>query len=135
MNSEIKDPQQYRIMKIPVNRDKSVMYYYKRYEKLPENDESLLDIPADRSIYLCHFLREIDETFVQKFFGQVGKIRQIHFGVYKNKACNKRSKRTIYFAIIVFKKPSDCEAILANPKLIQKIVNKTTKKHVKSAFD
>ena len=102
MNSESKDSQQYRIMKIPVNRDKSVMYYYKRYHK--QDQESLIDIPEDRSIYLCHFLREIDETFVQKFFGQVGKIKQIHFGVYKNKACNKRKKRSIFFAIIVFKK-------------------------------
>ena len=95
----------------------------------------MIDIPQERSIYLCHFLREIDETFVQKFFGQVGKIKQIHFGVYKNKACNKRKKRTIYFAIIVFKKAADCDAILKDPKLMQKIVNKTTKKNVKSAFD
>ena len=89
----------------------------------------------DRSIYLCHFLRAIDETFVQKFFGQIGKIKQIHFGVYKNKACNKRKKRTIYFAIIVFKHVEDCQKCLDDPKYLQKIVNKTTKKHVKTAFD
>ena len=55
--------------------------------------------------------------------------------MYKNKACNKRKRRAVYFAIILFKKAEDCNKILSDPKFLQKIVNKTTKKHVKSAFD
>jgi hypothetical protein len=35
----------------------------------------------------------------------------------------------------VFKLPEDCDKILSDPKFLQKIVNRTTKKQVKSAFD
>jgi hypothetical protein len=32
----------------------------------------------------------MDENTVQKFFGMVGKIRQVQIGEYKNKGNNKR---------------------------------------------
>ena len=66
----------------------------------------------------------------------MGKIKEIHFGEYKNKACNKRKRRSIYFAIIVFKKAADAELVTRDSKLLQNIVNKTMKKSVKYvAFD
>ena len=75
---------QYRILKIPVNREKSVFYYYKPFELVDIDKEktrsTLIDIPANKSIYITHFLRPIEENFLLKFFGQVGKIKQIHFG-------------------------------------------------------
>ena len=49
-------------------------------------------------------------------------------GEYKNKACNKRKRRTIYYAIVVFKQAADCHRILQDSKLVQSIVNKMTKK-------
>lgn len=65
-------------------------------------------------MYICHFIRPLEEEFIQKFFGQVGKIKEIQIGEYKNKACNKRKRRTIYFAIVVFKKASDADRILVD---------------------
>jgi hypothetical protein len=52
-------------------------------------------------------VRAIEETFIQKYFGLIGKIKQIHIGEYKNKANNKRKRRTVYFAIIVYKNAED----------------------------
>lgn len=126
----------YNILKIPVNREKAVFYYYKPYvlDQVNLNDkhkDSLVDIPASRSIYLCHFARPIEEEFIQKFFGQVGKIQQMWLGVFKNKGCNKRKRRTIYYGIITFKKQADCDRVLADTKLMQTIVNKTTRKQVR----
>ena len=95
------------MLKVPVNRDKAVFYYYKAYSPQAET-KGLLDVPLDRSLYLCHFLRPIEDEFVQKFFGSIGKIKQIYLGEYKNKACNKRKRRTIYYAIIVFKTAAPC---------------------------
>ena len=116
----------YRILKIPVNREKAVFYYYKKFEQ--SDSKALVDVPAERSVYLCHFLRPIEEEFIQKYFGKVGKIKQIMIGEYKNKACNKRKRRTIYYAIVVFKLASDCQRILSDSKLVQSIVNSVTKK-------
>ena len=85
-------------------------------------------------MYICHFIRPLEEEFIQKFFGQVGKIKEIQIGEYKNKACNKRKRRTIYFAIVIFKKASDAAKILVDvegQKKMQQVVNKTVKKNVK----
>ena len=114
---------QYSILKIPVNREKSVFYYYKPYQPKDQEDiqdslKSRAEIPSSRSLYVCHFLRPIEETFIQKFFGQVGKISAIHIGTYKNKACNKRKRRTIYYAIIVFKKASDMRKVVEDQKFL-----------------
>lgn len=73
-----------------------------------------MDIPQDRSMFICHFLRPLEEEFIQKFFGQIGKIKQILIGEYKNKACNKRKRRTIYFAIVVFKNVEDANKVLVD---------------------
>jgi len=63
----------YRILKIPVNREKAVFYYYKPYVK--DKESGMLEVPQDRSVYLCHFLRPIEEDFINKFFAQAGKIK------------------------------------------------------------
>ena len=52
-------------------------------------------------------------------------------GLYKNKACNKRKRKTIHFAIIVFKKTEDAQVLLRDPRYIQNIVNKIMKKNAK----
>ena len=69
---------QYKILKIPINREKSVFYYYKAFDTLDvpsEKQERLIDIPKSKSIYLCHFARDIEEDFILKFFGELGKIK------------------------------------------------------------
>ena len=78
--SQTEIAKQYRILKIPVNREKSVFYYYKPFESVDINKDNkdssnLIDIPSHKSIYITHFLKPIDETFLLKFFGQVGKIK------------------------------------------------------------
>lgn len=123
----------YKILKIPVNREKVVFYYFKSYEPSKDSHDSstLIDIPQDKAVYLCHFLRPIEEDFVNKFFGKVGKISQIFIGEYKNKACNKRKRRTIYYAIIIFKRASDAQSVLSDSKVMQTVVNSITRKQVK----
>jgi RNA recognition motif-containing protein len=79
---------------------------------------TLVELPSDRTIYVCHFLRPIQEDFIKKYFGLAGKIKQIHLGEYKNKANNKRKRRTVYFAIVVYKHAEDCRMILTEPKFL-----------------
>lgn len=77
---------------------------------------------------MCHFLRPIEESFIQKYFGLVGKLSQVHIGEYKNKANNKRKRRTVYFAIVVYKRAEDCQLVLREPRFLQAKVNQVTKK-------
>ena len=105
----------YKILKIPISREKSVFYYYRQYQpkgadgtKGDSHNMNLVDLPVERTLYVCHFVRPIDENTIQKYFGLVGKIKQIHIGEYKNKANNKRKRRVLYFAIIVYKHAEDC---------------------------
>ena len=60
-----------------------------------------------------------------------GKIKQIQIGEYKNKANNKRQRRTVYFALVVYKNAEDCRMILNEPKFLQGKVNKLMRKTVK----
>ena len=71
------------------------------------------------------------EETLQKLFGIVGKLKQIHIGEYKNKANNKRKRRTVYFAIVVYKNVEDCKMVLNEPKFLQSKVNKVMKKSAK----
>jgi hypothetical protein len=56
----------YKILKVPITKDKSVFYYYKRYAAggSPDRDEILVELPAERTIQICHFVRAIDENTV-----------------------------------------------------------------------
>ena len=80
---------------------------------------------------MCHFERAIEENFIQRYFGLVGKIKQVHLGEYKNKANNKRKRRTVYFALVVYTNAEDCRLALNDSKYLQSKVNKVTKKGVK----
>lgn len=60
-----------------------------------------------------------------------GKVKQVHLGEYKNKANNKRKRRTVYFALVVYKNASDVAALLSQPKVLQNKINLLTKKGVK----
>lgn len=93
----------------------------------------MVSLPTDRTIQICHFVRAIDENTVQKYFGLAGKIKQIQLGEYKNKANNKRKRRTVFFALVVYKSADDCRAILGDPKVLQAKVNKLMRKSVKFA--
>lgn len=97
----------YKILKVPLTKEKSVFYYYKQYTPKAESEASLVSLPEDRTLYVCHFVRPIDEATINKYFGIAGKIKQIHIGEYKNKANNKRKRRTVHFAIVVYKNAED----------------------------
>ncbi|CDW80894.1 UNKNOWN [Stylonychia lemnae] len=122
---------EYKILKIPITKDKTVFYYYKRYVQKSAKPEQIVTLPQDRTIYVCHFLRAIEESFIQKFFGLAGKIKQINIGEYKNKANNKRKRRTVYFALVTYKNTEDCNHVLDEPKFLQAKVNLLTKKGIK----
>lgn len=121
----------YKILKIPITKDKTVFYYYKRYTQKTSKTDEIVTLPQDRTIYVCHFIRPIEETFIKKYFGLAGKIRQISIGEYKNKANNKRKRRTVYFALISYKRAEDCSLLIDEPKYLQAKVNQITKKGVK----
>ena len=66
----------YKILKVPINKEKAVFYYYKKYaQQAGEDKEVLVTLPSDRTIQICHFVRAIDEGTVQKYFGLAGKIK------------------------------------------------------------
>ena len=133
----------YKILKIPISREKSVFYYYKQYEpkkKDAEGDkqlalDNLIELPVEKTIYICHFLRPIQEEFIKKYFGLAGKIKQIHMGEYKSKGNNKRQRRAVYFGIVVYKNAEDASAILTDPKSLQSQVNKLCKKTLKFSLN
>lgn len=64
----------YKILKVPISKEKAVFYYYKKYDK-KEEEGTIVTLPTDRTIQVCHFMKAIDENTVQKFFGLAGKIK------------------------------------------------------------
>ena len=125
----------YHILKIPVNREKAVFYYYKQLDVEsvclnPKQKELVSELPVERTLYLCHFIRPIEEEFVQKFLRPMGKIEQTVLGVFKNKACNKRKRRSCFYAAVVYKKQSDLQRLLSDSKVLQGVVNLIKKKQV-----
>ena len=101
----------YKILKFPLSKDKSVFYYYTPYTPSSQtsdpNNPQLNALPEERTLQVCHFVRAIEEEFIHKYFGMVGKIKQIHLGQFKNKANKSRKRRTMYFALVVYKKKED----------------------------
>ena len=69
---------EYKILKFPVTKEKTVFYYYKQYtaKGTSKNGEEapMVQLKEDRTLYVCHFLRPIQEEFVQRYFGLAGKI-------------------------------------------------------------
>ena len=96
----------FSILKIPVSRERQVLYYYKPYDpQQTEVSDQLLDQPpAERTIYVVHFLQPIEESFLLKTFSHAGKIKKTIISEFKPKASRRAHKRTIYFALVVFKK-------------------------------
>ena len=68
-----------------------------------------------------------------KTFQYVGQIAKTHIGLFKPKASKKKQKRTLYFAIIVFKKSEALEKLLGaeGARYLQGKVNKAATKSVK----
>ena len=126
----------YKILKVPISKEKSVFYYYRRYTATSDQDNTtttttLVTLPEDRTIQVCHFVKPIEEGTVHKLFGLAGKIKSMQIGQYKNKANNKRKRRTVYFALVVYKSAEDTKAIIGDPKVLQAKVNKLMRKSVK----
>ena len=121
-------------MKVPVSREKQVFYYYKRYIA---TDSSINQIasppPEDRSLYVVHFDQEIKESFLLKTFQYVGEIAQTHISHFKPKASKKKQKRTLYFAIVVFKRAESLDKLLGvdGARYLQGKVNKAAAKTIK----
>lgn len=59
----------------------------------------------------------------------------MHIGEFRNKANNKRKRRVLYFAIIVFKHAEDCQLALNEPRHFQSKVNKLCKKTAKFSLN
>jgi hypothetical protein len=56
----------YKILKVPLNKEKAVFYYYKRYAGGDDKKEDtmIVSLPPERTIQICHFVRAIDENTV-----------------------------------------------------------------------
>ena len=117
---------------MPVSREKQVLYYYKPYVADAENMPSLATPPpAERTLYVVHFLQSIEESFLLKTFGKAGKIKKTIIGSYQPKRVARRSHkaRTLYYALIVYKTQEALEK-LKNSKFLQKQVNSVASKRV-----
>jgi hypothetical protein len=125
----------YRVLKLPLSREHSVFYYYKPFQLLDLKEaqqSSLLDVDPARAVFVCHFLRPIEEAFLRRYFGAVGKISELHLGKFKNAANNKRKRRTVYFAVLVYKAAAHAQQVCTDPKLLQNLVNKALKREAKA---
>ena len=87
--------------------------------------------PADRTIYVVHFLQKIEENFLLKTFSHAGKIKKTIIGSYQPKRAQRRShkKRILHYALIVFK-TSEAVEKLTDSKFLQKKINAIAKKNV-----
>ena len=78
----------FSILKVPVSREKQVLYYYKPYVS-DESNEDMPNLatppPSDRTIYVVHFLQKIEESFLLKTFSHAGKIKKTIIGSYQPK--------------------------------------------------
>ena len=120
---------QYSILKVPISREKQVMYYYKQY--VPQIDATVTVAeppPSERTIYVVHFLQPIEENFLLKTFSFAGKIKKTIIGNFKPKVSRRAHKRIIYYALVVFKEASAVDNIMKDGKLVQRKVNANAKK-------
>lgn len=83
---------------------------------------------------MVHFDQTIQESFLMKTFNQfVGPVAQTHIGHFKPKASKKKAKRTLYFAIVVFKAAESLTKLMGadGARHLQGKVNKAAQKTVK----
>ena len=124
--------QSFSILKVPISREKQVLYYYKPYTPGSEDGSSMPMIasppPSDRTIYVVHFLQKIEESFLLRTFGHAGKIKKTIIGSYQPKRMSRRAhnRRTIYYALVVFKTAESLER-LAESKFLQTKINAAAK--------
>ena len=87
--------------------------------------------PPERTLYVVHFLQKIEESFLLRTFKHAGKIKKTIIGSYQPKRAQRRAhkRRTIYYALVVFKTSEALEQ-LADSKFIQKKINAHAKKQV-----
>jgi len=76
--------------------------------------------PAERTIYVVHFLQKIEENFLLKTFSHAGKIKKTIIGSYQPKKAQRRAhkRRTLHYALIVFKSEEAIEK-LSDSKWLQ----------------
>ena len=73
----------FAILKVPVSREKQVLYYYKPYVPDTASLPTLASPPPpERTLYVVHFLQKIEEGFLLKTFGQVDKIKKTIIGSF-----------------------------------------------------
>ena len=126
--------QSFSILKVPISREKQVLYYYKPYT--PGSDDSSMPMivsppPSERTIYVVHFLQKIEESFLLRTFGNAGKIKKTIIGSYQPKRMSRRAhnRRTIYYALVVFKTAESLER-LAESKFLQTKINAAAKSKI-----
>lgn len=119
----------YQILKVPVSREKQVFYYYRRF-KAQTDSEAIADAPPEaKSLYVVHFLQPIEESFLLKTFGHAGRIKKTIIGMFKPKS-KKKQRRTLYFAIVVFKSEESVDKLINDSKFLQGKVNRLARKQV-----
>ena len=123
---------------MPIGKEKSVFYYYKQFRAKEfmqnhDDDESMSLLPEARSLYMCHFVQPIKEDFIMKYFNKT-QIKKVEIGQYRNKSTNARKgkRRTIYFAIIVFRNEDYMQSLLSTPQALQDRVNKIAGRQLRS---
>jgi len=123
--------QSFAILKVPVTREKEVLYYYRPYTPSPELPSLASPPPPDRTLYVVHFLQPIEESFLLRTFSHAGKIKKTIIGSYQPKRAARRAhkRRTLYYALIVFKTAESLEK-LKNSKFLQKKINARAKRAV-----
>eukprot|EP01022_Parablepharisma_sp_SALTPOND_P025827 TRINITY_DN609_c0_g1_i1.p8 TRINITY_DN609_c0_g1~~TRINITY_DN609_c0_g1_i1.p8 ORF type:complete len:381 (-),score=54.01 TRINITY_DN609_c0_g1_i1:11519-12661(-) len=111
----------YRVLTIPTKKVLTYEHiYYKEYDK---EDKDLIEVPEKRTIYTIRFDQPFTSEYVKKYFGLAGKIQTAHMGEYKHRSNNKKKRRQLWFAIIVYKRSADWEKAM-DSKWLQGQINK-----------
>ena len=92
----------FSIIKFPRGKEKHDFYYYKQLDDTCPKSSLVTAFP-ERSIYICSFVRELEEGFVKKYMGLAGHIESVYIGIYKHRKGNKKKRRTIFYAIVTYK--------------------------------
>lgn len=87
--------------------------------------------PADRTLYVVHFLQSIEESFLLRTFSNAGKIKKTIIGSFQPKRAARRAhkRRTLYYALVVFK-TADALEKLKDSKYLQKKINTKAKRDI-----
>lgn len=111
-----------------------MLYYYKPYKPDPTGagmPTLASPPPPERTLYVVHFLQPIEENFLLRTFSIAGKIKKTIIGQFQPKRASRRAhkRRTLYYALVVFKTAESLE-LLSNSKFLQKRINTKAKRDV-----